>query len=234
MTVPFGLQGGSQSGLFKSTAKNTKTRLTPMATHSPNDLRKGNVINYQDAPHLVLEAKHRTQGRQAGFVQTAMRNLSTGSTTNVKFRSTHTVEILRTEVRKLEFSYVDDKNDYFFIDPEAYEKQLEGMNENYEETVLPAKLVTEQKPFLIENLNYEILFVGGKAIAVQLPAIVDMTVADAPKAIRGDTATGAEKSVTTETGLVVQTPLFIETGDRIRVKTDGGVYDGRSKDDGRR
>lgn len=203
-----------------------------MATHSPTDLRKGNVINYQSTPHLVLEAKHRTQGRQAGFVQTGLRNLATGSTTSVKFRSTHTVEIVRTEVRKLEFSYVDDRGDYSFIDPEAYEKHIEGSIQDYEETVLPAKLVKEQKPFLIENLVYDILFVGGKAIGVQLPAIIEMKVVDAPKAIRGDTATGAEKSVTTATGLVVQTPLFIQKGDMIRVKTDSGTYDGRAKSAG--
>ena len=85
---------------------------------SPTDIRKGRVINYQGAPHLVLEMLHRTQGRQAGFVQTTLRNLQSGSTTTTKFRSTDNVDFMHTENRRLEYSYADGDG-HHFLDPPA-------------------------------------------------------------------------------------------------------------------
>ena len=73
---------------------------------SPTEVRKGKVLNYQSNPHLVLDVQHRTQGRQAGFMQVSMRNLNTGASTNTKIRTTDKVEILHTDVIKLEFSYI--------------------------------------------------------------------------------------------------------------------------------
>ena len=94
-----------------------------MAT--PTEIRKGKVLLYNGTPHSVVEMQHRTQGRQAGFVQTILRNLDSGSTTNVKFRSTDSVEFLHTENRRLEYSYVD-ADGYHFMDPETFEDTLIG------------------------------------------------------------------------------------------------------------
>jgi elongation factor P len=183
----------------------------------PTEIRKGKVILYQNSPHLVMDMQHRTQGRQAGFVQTVLRNLDSGSSTTTKFRSTDRVEILHTETQKLELSYVDGEG-YHFMDPETFE-----------DTVLSDKHVGDSQKYMVESQLYDVLYVDGTAIQVQLPAIVEMRVTEAAEALRGDTASAATKPITTETGLVVQVPLFIKQDEIIRVNTDTGDYVGRAQ-----
>jgi len=182
---------------------------------SPTDIRKGRVILYQNTPHLVLEMLHRTQGRQAGFVQTTLRNLNTGSTTTTKFRSTDSVEFLHTENQRLEFSY-EDQEGYHFLHPETFE-----------DTVLPREIIEDKKAFLAENQEYDILHVEDRPVQLQLPSSVEMEVAEAAEGLKGDTASAAQKPVVTTTGITVQVPLFIKRGDRIKVSTDDGSYLGR-------
>jgi len=182
----------------------------------PTEIRKGKVILFQGQPHLVMDMLHRTQGRQAGFVQTVLRNLDSGSSTTTKFRSTDRVDILHTDNRKLEFSYVDQEG-YHFMDVESFE-----------DFILDPRYVEESIKYMVEAQMYDILFVDGKAIQVQLPSIVEMKVTEAAEALRGDTASAATKPVTTETGLVVNVPLFIKQDEVIRVNTDTGDYVGRA------
>ncbi len=184
-----------------------------MAT--PTEIRKGKVIQYNGAPHLVLDMMHRTQGRQAGFIQATLRNLSTGSSTTTKIRTTETVEILTTELRKLDLSYIDQEG-WHFMDPETFE-----------DVVLPDEIIGDARSFLAEANLVDILFVEERPVQVQLPSTVEMEVTEAPDAIRGDTSSAALKPVTTSTGLVVQTPLFVKTGDRIKVSTADKSYLGR-------
>ena len=183
---------------------------------SPTELRKGKVIMYQGQAHLVLDMLHRTQGRQSGFVQTTLRNLKTGSSTTVKFRSTDSVDFCHTDSCKLEYSYVD-TDGYHFLDPDSFEDIL-----------LTKDLIEEQKQFLVEGNMYDILFVDDQPTQVQLPAAVEMRVDEAPEAIRGDTAANVQKPITTESGLVVQVPLFIKKDEIIRVSTNDGSYLGRA------
>ncbi|HSH09148.1 MAG TPA: elongation factor P [Oceanipulchritudo sp.] len=182
---------------------------------SPTEIRKGKVILYNGAPHLVLDMQHRTQGRQAGFVQVTLRNLSSGSSTTTKLRSTDSVEVLSTETRKVELSYVDQEG-WHFMDPETFE-----------DLVLQDNLVDDTKNFLSEGIGVEVLFVDGEPVQIQLPASVEMEVTEAPDAIRGDTSGAAMKPVTVATGLIIQTPLFIKTGDRIKISTADKSYLGR-------
>src|SRR5262249_7485650 len=100
--------------------------------------------------------------------------------------------------------------------------------ETFEDVVLSAKLIGEQKVYLVESSTYDVLFVNEKPVQVQLPASVEIEVAEAAEAIRGDTVSSAQKPVTTVTGLVVQVPLFIKKGERIKVSTDDGTYLGRA------
>ncbi|MDR3316656.1 MAG: elongation factor P [Puniceicoccales bacterium] len=183
---------------------------------SPTDIRKGRVIMHGGVPHLVTEMQHRTQGRQAGFVQVTMRNLQTGSSTNTKIRTTESVEFCFLERQKLEFSYRDGEN-FHFVHPETFE-----------DTAIPADLVEDIRPFLVENAPYDVPFVDGKPIGVELPAAVTLRVTESAEGIRGDSASNVQKPATLETGLVVQVPLFIKPGDAIRVSTDGGGYLGRA------
>ena len=183
---------------------------------SPTEIRKGRVLTYQDAPHLVLDMQHRTQGRQAGFVQVTLRNLNTGSSTNVKFRSTDSVDFCHTTTAKLEYSYIDDMG-YHFLDPETFE-----------DSVLPTPICEPISKFLIETKVYDILMVDDKPVEVNLPAAVEMKVVDAPEGVKGDTASNVQKPVTTESGLSVQVPLFIKKDEVIRVSTENGNYLGRA------
>ena len=183
---------------------------------SATDLRKGKVIIHNGVPHVVLEMLHRTQGRQAGFVQTTLRNLQSGSSTTTRFRSGDNIEILITDTQKLEFSYVDVEG-YHFLHPETFD-----------DTVLNEQLIADAKKFMSEGNLYEILFVDERPVQIQLPSTVELRVTEAPEGIRGDTTGAALKPVTTETGLVVQTPLFIKTDDVIKVSTENGSYLGRS------
>lgn len=182
---------------------------------SSNDIRKGQVIIYQGQPHFVLETMHRTPGNLRSFVQATLRNLSSGASTVTRFGTSDTIEICHTETQRLEFSYVDDEG-FHFLNPDTFE-----------DVVLSVKLIGDQKVYLVENATYAVLFVNEKPVQVQLPASVEIEVAEAAEAIRGDTVSSAQKPITTVTGLVVQVPLFIKKGDKIKVSTDDGNYLGR-------
>ena len=183
---------------------------------SPTDIRKGRVIVYQGTPHLVLEMLHRTQGRQAGFVQTTLRNLQSGSTTTTKFRSTDNVEFMHTTTQKLEYSY-NDNDGFHFMDVETFE-----------DTVLTEEMIGEDNIFLVEGNSYDILLVDGEAVRLELPASVEATVVEAPDAIRGDTAGNVLKPVTISSGITVQVPLFIKKDEIIRISTADRSYLGRA------
>ncbi|MDR0678695.1 MAG: elongation factor P [Puniceicoccales bacterium] len=183
---------------------------------SPTEIRKGRVLLHGGVPHLVTEMQHRTQGRQAGFVQVVMRNLRTGTATNTKIRTTENVEFCFLERRKLEFSYRDG-DEFHFVHPETFEDTAVGLS-----------LVAEMVSYLVENAVYDVLFIDGKAIGVELPAAVEMAVKESPDGVRGDSASNVLKPAVMETGLVVQVPLFVKTGDRIRVGTENGNYLGRA------
>ena len=182
---------------------------------SPTDIRKGRVIVYQGAPHLVLEMLHRTQGRQAGFVQTTLRNLQSGSTTTTKFRSTDNVEFMHTTTQKLEYSYKDTEGHHFM--------DLRPMRI----PCLLMKLLAKTN-FLVEGNSYDILLVDGEAVRLELPAAVEATVIEAPDAIRGDTAGNVLKPVTISSGITVQVPLFIKKDEVIRISTSDRSYLGRA------
>lgn len=183
---------------------------------NPTDIRKGKVIEYNGVPHVVLEVLHRTQGRQAGFVQVTMRNLSTGSSIAVKFLSSDNVTFLTTSTVTLEYSYVDDMG-HHFLDTTTYE-----------DICLPNDLVESKKKFLTIGKTYDVSCVNDKPVEIVLPASIVMQVVESPEGVRGDTASNVQKPAVTETGLALQVPLFIKPGEMIRVSTDDGSYIGRA------
>jgi len=183
---------------------------------SPTDVRKGKVLNYQGSPHLVLDVMHRTQGRQAGFMQVTMRNLNSGASTNTKIRTTDSVEILHTDMVKLEFSYID-ADGYHFMDPETFE-----------DIILDEGLVEDAKDFLVETQVYSILHVDDKPISIDLPASIEMKVTESAEGVKGDTASNVQKPATLETGLTIQVPLFVKAGDTLKVGTADRNYMGRA------
>ena len=183
---------------------------------SANDLRKGQVIKFNNEPHLVMETQHRTPGNLRAFVQAKLRNLKNGRSLDQRFNSTESMEVLSTDRKTLEFSYAD-RDTYAFIDPQSFE-QIE----------LSEALVGEAKNFLVSNGKVEVLFVDDKPLTIELPSAVSLKVTKSADGIRGDTASNVQKPATLETGLVIQVPLFVKEGEVVRVSTADGSYLGRA------
>ena len=170
------------------------------------------AINYNGDLAVVLDVQHRTPGNLRAFVQATLRSIKTGKSSNVRFSSTEPLEVIPMSIRKMDFSYMDG-DDFVFSDPETYE------------TVnMSAELVGEAKNYLVENGQVTVTFVEGKAVQVELPASVALKVTDAPEGIRGDSANNVMKAATLETGIIVQVPLFIKTGERLKIDTRTGKY----------
>lgn len=183
---------------------------------SANDIRKGQVVRFNNEPHLVMETQHRTPGNLRAFVQAKLRNLRNGRSLDQRFTSTESIEVLTTDRRTLEFSYTDRKS-YAFMDPNSFET-----------VELDATLIGDARSYLVPNGKIEVLFVDGNPVAINLPSSVALKVTEAAEGIRGDTASNVQKPVTCETGLSVQAPLFIKAGDIIKVSTADGSYLGRA------
>jgi len=177
-----------------------------------NDLRRGMAIMYNGDVHIVLECQHRTPGNLRAFVQTTLRNLRTGKSLEVRFSSTEKVDLVPLVARKMEFSYKDGE-DYVFTDPETFDT-----------VTVPPEIIGEAKQYLAENTPVTIQFVDEKVVSIELPPAVVLTVVEAPEAIRGDSVSNVQKPVKLETGLVVQAPLFIKVGEKIKVDTRTGKY----------
>jgi elongation factor P len=177
-----------------------------------NDIRKGMAIIYNGDVAVVLDTQHRTPGNLRAFVQATIRSIKTGKSSDVRFSSTEKVEVIPMMTRKMEYSYKDGA-DYVFSDPETYET-----------VTLTPELVGDSINYLVENGTVTITFVEDKAVTVELPSSVILAVTDAPEGIRGDSANNVQKTVTLETGVTVQVPLFIKTGEKIKVDTRTGKY----------
>lgn len=177
-----------------------------------NDLRRGMAISYNGDVCVVLDMQHRTPGNLRAFVQATLRSIRTGKSSDVRFSSTERIDVVPMMTRKMEFSYKDGE-DFVFSDPE-----------DYETVTLPPELVGDSKNYLVENGMVTVTFVEEKAVSVELPSSVVLTVSDAPEGIRGDSANNVQKPVTLETGITVQAPLFIKTGEKIKVDTRTGKY----------
>ena len=170
------------------------------------------AILYNGDVAVVLDTQHRTPGNLRAFVQASIRSVKTGKSADVRFSSTEKVDVVPMITRRMEFSYKDGE-DFVFSDPETYET-----------TTLIPEVVGDGKNFLVENGQVTITFVEEKAVLVELPASVLLKVTDAPEGIRGDSANNVMKTITLETGITVQAPLFIKTGEKIKVDTRTGKY----------
>jgi elongation factor P len=145
-------------------------------------------------------------------VQVIMRSIRSGKSSDVRFSSTEKVEIVPLFTKKMEFSYMD-REDFVFCDPETYEMV----------TITP-DIVGDAKNYLTENGEVTVTFIEERAVMIEIPPSVTLTVSEAPEGIKGDSANNVQKPVTLETGISIQAPLFIKTGEKIRVDTRTGKY----------
>ena len=177
-----------------------------------NDLRRGMAINYNGDICVVLDVQHRTPGNLRAFVQATLRSIRSGRSSDVRFSSTEKIDTVPLISKKMDFSYKDGE-DFVFSDPDTFET-----------VTIAAEIVGDAKNYLSENAHVTVTFVEDKVVSIELPASVVLTVAKAEEGIRGDSASNVQKSITLETGITIQAPLFIKTGEKIKVDTRTGKY----------
>lgn len=177
-----------------------------------NELRNGVTFELDDSLFKVIEYSHHKPGRGKATIRTKVRDLRTGAVLEKTFNSSDRVQDIRLDHQIVQFLY-SDGDLYHFMDTETYEQPA-----------LNASVLGDAVHYLTEGLEVKLTFFEGEALDIELPTAVDLKVVEAEMAVKGDTATGANKSITTETGLKVQVPLFIEAGNTIRVDTRNGVY----------
>ncbi|HEB64015.1 MAG TPA: elongation factor P [Chloroflexi bacterium] len=177
-----------------------------------NELRKGVTFEQGGNLYKVLEYDHHKPGRGKATIRTKVRDLRKGNTLDMTFTSGDRVQDVRLDYHNVQYLYTDG-DFYHFMD-----------NETYEQPAIPAAVVGEAAPYLKEGMEVKLTFYGSEPLDIELPVTVDLKVTEAQAAVRGDTATGVTKKVTTETGLEVQVPAFVNAGDTIRVDTRTGQY----------
>ena len=177
-----------------------------------NDLRRGNAIKTNGAVCVVMDTGHVKPGKGPAYIQAKLRNLSTGKSSDNRFNSSESVDIVPMTTRKLEFSYMEGE-DFMLVDPETYEQEN-----------VRAELMADVKDFMTENTPLTATYVDGNLAMVELPANVVLTVSNAPDGVRGDSASNVQKPVTLETGVIIQVPLFIKTGEKIKIDVKNQKY----------
>jgi len=177
-----------------------------------NQLRKGTTFALDDDIYKVIEFQHHKPGRGKAVIRTRIRNLRTGAIIDKRFISGDRVEDIRVDRIGVKYLY-SDGDFYYFMN-----------NQTFEQIPLSVAVLGDSAQYLVDNMMLNISSYEGEPIDIELPTTVDQRVLKAPVAIAGDTATGATKLVTLESGLQVNVPLFVNQGDTVRVDTRTGEY----------
>lgn len=175
-------------------------------------MRPGMIIKHNNDLHSVFSVEHRTPGNLRAFIQAKLRNLRTGAMFEHRFRSSDPIEKIVVDEIKMEFLY-NDGDDYYFMDTGTYEQ-----------TNLKRDTLGDAVEYLTANLQISVEFFDGKAVGIELPQTVELTVIETEPGLKSATASSVTKPAKTETGLVVQVPPFINEGDKIKVDTSEGAY----------
>jgi elongation factor P len=182
---------------------------------STGDLRRGLVIELDGELWQVLDYHHIKMGRGSAQVRIKLRNIKRGQTVERSFQAGEKWPRAYLETRQVQFLY-SDGNDYHFMD-----------NQSYEQFSISSEQLGESAQYLKDGMNLDRTSYEGETIGVELPVTVDLKVVETDPGFAGDTQSGARKPATTETGLVVQVPLFVSAGDTIRIDTRTGDYQTR-------
>ena len=179
---------------------------------STNEARPGMALDLPDGLFSIIEYQHVKPGKGKAFVRMKLKNLDTGAVIDRTFRAGESVEQAVIDRRDHQFLYRDDLG-FHFMDLDTYSQ-----------FAVPVAEVGTATDYLVDGMTALLHMYGGKAIAVELPASVELEVVKAEPGVKGDRVSGATKPVTVATGLIVQAPLFVETGDVIKVDTRSGEY----------
>ncbi|HRJ99739.1 MAG TPA: elongation factor P [Ignavibacteria bacterium] len=184
---------------------------------STSDLKNGVIINFNNELHSVISVEHRTPGNLRAFYQVKLKNLKNGKTMENRFRSGEEIQIERLESGNYQYLYKDG-SDFVFMD-----------NESFDQVTITGDIIGKGGNYLKEGETVQIFFHNSRPLSVEIPPHVYLKVTSAPPGVKGDTATGATKSVTLETGATVNAPLFINEGDVLRIDSRTGDYIERAK-----
>jgi elongation factor P len=185
--------------------------------YSTAEFKKGLKLELDGSPYVIVEFQHVKPGKGGAFVRTKLKNLLTGRVLDQTFRSGERVKKPDLMERDMQYLYREGDR-YCMMD-----------NETYEQIMLTPEQVGDARVWLTENLNVKVLFFNQQPVAVDQPLFVELMVAQTEPGVRGDTATGGTKPATLESGAVIQVPLFINEGDRVKVDTRTGSYIERVK-----
>ena len=176
------------------------------------DLRKGMAIRRDGDVAVVLDTAHRTPGNYHACVQVKLRSIRTGKSADVRYNSSDAVDVVPMMNTKMEYSYFDG-TDYVFSDPDTFETV----------SVTP-DIVGDAKDYMVENSSVNVTLIEDRVVIVEVPSSVVLAVSDAPEGVKGDSANNVQKTITLETGINIQAPLFIKNGDKVKVDTRNGKY----------
>lgn len=188
-----------------------------MAYVKASDIRRGMVVTMDGNNYVVVDFAHRTPGNLRAFVQAKLKNMTGGGNIEKRLRSDEQIEVPFVESKEFEYLY-SAGTEHVFMDVETYD-QL-----NFDQ-----EMVGDSIPYMLPNTRVMVKYIDNKAVSIELPPSVDLTVTDTPPAIKGATATNQYKEATTETGLRVMVPPFIGPDEKIRIDTRSGEYIERVK-----
>ena len=181
------------------------------------DIKNGVVILHKNKRMKVIEFQHVKPGKGGAFVRTKLKDLLTGKIIDHTFNAGARMEYIRIDAKKMQFLYVDGES-YIFMD-----------NDTYEQTPVSVEVVSDSKNFMIAGMDVDLLFDDEEVLDVRIPPHVNLKVVETEPGFKGNTATGATKPATIETGYTLQVPLFIEIDDILRIDTRTGEYVERAK-----
>lgn len=198
-------------------SRTTAPRLSFAAVISTNQFKNGTHIEVDGNVFRIVEFQHVKPGKGAAFVRSKLKNVASGAVIDKTFRAGEKVRPVRTETRKMQYLY-ESGDDVVMMDLS-----------DYEQTTIDKALVGDTLHWILPNDEVEVLFVDERPADIQISASVEMTVTKTDPGVRGDTASGGgNKPATLESGVIVQVPLFVNEGDRVKVDTRSGEYMSRA------
>ncbi|HSY15858.1 MAG TPA: elongation factor P [Jatrophihabitantaceae bacterium] len=180
-----------------------------------NDLKNGLVLNFDGQLWTVVEFQHVKPGKGGAFVRTTLKNVLSGKVVDRTFNAGTKVETATVDKRAMTFLYKEG-DDFVFMD-----------GENYEQLSVPAATVAENANYLLDNAEAVVAVHEGVALYIELPTSVELIISHTDPGLQGDRSTGGTKPATLETGAEIQVPLFVTTGEKVKVDTRDGRYLGR-------
>jgi len=179
---------------------------------STANFKNGMCIMYEGKRWVIVDFQHVKPGKGGAFVRTKLKELESGRVVEYTFRAGEKFDDVRIETKKMQYLY-NDGDTFYFMD-----------NSTYEQVELNADFVGEQAKWLKDNDEVEVLTADGEYMGVEPPMFVELEVTATDPGFKGDTVQGGNKPATLETGAVVQVPMFVESGDTLRIDTRDGRY----------